>query len=83
VRSPRGGRLAGAYIYGRPVSDDDTHIRGGLRARTDLVEHEQQFLALLRRDACLQRVATVCKRIPRVEDFNHDVCLVKYGGEMW
>ena len=40
VRSPCGGRLAGAYIYGSPVSDDDGYTRGGVGARTDLVEHK-------------------------------------------
>jgi len=25
----------------------------------------------------------VRERIPRVETFDHDVCFVEYGGEMW
>jgi hypothetical protein len=52
-------------------------------SRTDLVKHKQQPLALLRRNACLQGMTTVCKRISCIEDFNHDVCFVEYDSEMW
>src|SRR5260221_7399370 len=38
---------------------------------------------LLRLHTCLQGATAVREQIPRVETFDHDVCFVEYGGEMW